>query len=169
MSNEDLWNDAANAQLGPKVYFGQIFTDIFRCVLETGMGKVSYNPNEHSADRRRICVKIDGVCTKADGTTYEIHREPLTNSRDWAGIILPSLKVAGVHPSDLNEKWTSWEMVETGRTWESKRTGEMVKGNTFKFLEFYPNEAACRAAEAGHYSRASDADEDQPLPMPTGL
>lgn len=151
----DVWDTANEARPQPKVYFGQIFTDAFYCILEKGVGKVPFDEGQHDVDRRLTCIKIDGQVTRADGSTYEINREVIAEFRDWAGIVLPSLKVAGIHPRDLNEKWARWEMVNTGRTWIDRSTGETKQGTTFKFLEIYPDEAACRAAETAHYSRSS--------------
>jgi len=152
------------------VYFGQIFTDAFFCVLEKGVGKIVFDPVQHAEDRKLTCINLDGECTRANGSTYTIHREVIAEFKDWAGIVLPSLKVAGIHPRDLNEKWASWEMVNTGRTWTDRSTGETKNGTTFKFLAFYPDEAACRAAETAHYSRGPASDDEEDLdethPMP---
>lgn len=162
----DVWNTANEATLGPRNYFGQVFTDGFYCVLRKGIGKVPFDASQHDIDERRTAISIDGIATKRDGTNYEIHREMLAESREWAGIVLPSLKVCGVHPGDLNEKWAQWQLVENGQTWTSKTTGDLVKGTTFKFLAIYDSEEECRAAEAAHYSRAPSEDEDSGLPMP---
>jgi len=155
----DVWDTAAEATVGPKVYFGQIFTDAFFVYISKGEPKVPFDPDQHPAEKRFTQIKIDGQCQRADGTTYEISREIIAEfGREWAGIVLPSLKVAGVHPRDLDEQWARWEMVETGRTY-TNAYGEQ-KATTFKFLEFYPDEAACRAAEAAHYSRSADPDPE---------
>jgi len=165
----DVWDTANEATVAPRVYFGQVFTDAFFCVLQKGAGKVVFDPAQHDADRRLTCIKIDGQVTRANGSTYEINREVIAEFKDWAGIVLPSLKVCGIHPRDLNEKWASWEMVNTGRTWTDRSTGETKNGTTFKFLAIYPDEAACRAAESAHYSRtpsSEDDDLDNSHPMP---
>ena len=164
----DVWDTANEATLGPKMFFGQIFTDGFFVYISKGEPKVVFDPAQHPADKRFTQIKIDGVCTKQDGTTYEIAREIIAEfGREWAGIVLPSLKVCGVHPRDLNEKWARWEMVETGRTYTNDYGTQ--KATTFKFLEIYPDEAACRAAEAAYYSRpAAEAEPDltEAYPMP---
>jgi hypothetical protein len=157
----DVWDSAYDATQGPRVYFGQIFTDGHYVYISFRKGepRVLFDPSQHPIDGRHTLVKIDGVCTKRDGTTYEIPREMVCELDDAWQITKVSLKVTGVHPRDLNERWAKWEMVETGDTWNSKTTGELVKGTTFKFLEFYSDEAACKAAETAHYSR--------PTPIPT--
>ena len=166
----DVWDSANSAEVAPKTYFGQIFTDAFYCVLQKGIGKVVFDPAQHSEDRKLSCIKIDGNCARADGSTYTINRELIAEFRDWAGIVLPSLKVCGVHPRDLNEKWGSWEMVKTGRTWTDRTSGETKEGTTFKFLAFFDSEEECRAAEQAHYNRPApeaegdDLDDTHPMP-----
>jgi hypothetical protein len=166
----DVWDTANEAKVAPRVYFGQVFTDAFFCILKKGVGKVLFDESQHDVDRKLTCIKIDGQVQRANGNTYEINREVIAEFRDWAGIILPSLKVAGVHPRDLNEKWARWEMIETGRTWIDRNSGETKKGTTFKFLEFYSDEETCRAAETAHYSRPAPAVEEDSAsathPMP---
>lgn len=163
----DVWDTAAGAALPPKAFFGQVFTDAFFVYISKGEAKVPFDAGQHPAEKKFTQIKIDGVCTRADGSAYEISREIIAEfGREWAGIVLPSLKVCGVHPRDLNERWARWELVNTGRTWIDKTSGDKREATTFKFLEFYPDEAACKAAEAAHYSRAVEEDEEEPLPMP---
>jgi hypothetical protein len=151
------------------VYFGQVFTDAFYVYQSGQKGDpvIPFDPGQHSIDRRFSQFKIDGVCNRADGSTYEINREYICEwaSSGWAGVTLPSLKVAGVHPRDLNERWAKWEMAKRG-TYKDKMTGETRDSTTFKFLEFYPDEEACRAAEAAHYNRTADDDDaEETLPF----
>jgi hypothetical protein len=167
----DVWDSAANTTVAPKVYFGRIFTEAFYVRIDPnkpkGQRKSVFDEAHDPVEERKTQFKIDGVCTKADGSTYEIHKELICEfGRDWAGIVLPSLKVCNVHPRDLNEKWAKWTMVETGRTYTNDYGTHQA--TTFKFLEFYPDEAACRAAETAHYSRGptEDAALDSSHPMP---
>ena len=108
----DVWDTAAEATVGPKVYFGQVFTDAFFVYISKGVPKVPFDPDQHPADKKFSQIKIDVQCTDSSGKTYEISREVICEfGREWAGIILPSLKVCGVHPRDLNEKWAKFEFV----------------------------------------------------------
>jgi hypothetical protein len=64
-------------------------------------------------------------------------------------IVLASLKTLNVEPRALNGRWCAMTTAGTGRMYEAKRganAGQMVEATTFKFLAFYPDEAACRAA-----------------------
>lgn len=161
----DPWDTAAGATLPPKVYFGQVFTLADYVYISKGEPKVLFDPEQHPADKRFTQIKIDGVCNRQDGTSYEISREMIAEfGREWAGIVLPSLKVCGIHPKELDEKWASWEMAKTGRKYTNDY-GEQ-EATTFKFLAIYDSEEECRAAEAAHYSRAPSEDEDSGLPMP---
>ena len=162
----DVWDSAANAKAGPTTYYGQIFTDAFYCTLQKGIGKVPFDPQADPADRKLTCIKIDGIPFTRSGKSFTIQRELIAEFRDWAGIVLPSLKVCNVHPRELNEKWAEWEMVETGRTWEDKVSGEERKATTFKFLRVFGSEAECRGAWEARFGTNGDEDEDEPLPMP---
>ena len=166
----DVWDTANDTTMGPKRYFGQLLTDAFFVHIAKGEPKEQFDPARHNAGQKFTQIKIGAICTKADGSTYDLNREIICEfGREWAGIVLPSLKKLNVHPRDLNDKWASWEMVENGQSWTSKTTGELVKGTTFKFSEFYPDEDTCRAAEAKFYNRVRDETSgtgDEPLPMP---
>lgn len=162
----DIWDTANSATLPPQEFYGQIFTDAFYCILQKGIGKVPFDADQHKQERRLTCINIDAQCFKRNGGTFELHREVIAEFRDWAGIVLPSLKICGIHPRDLDERWARFEMAETGRTWTDKTSGEERKATVYKFLEFYPDEAACRVAYEARYNRATDEDEEEPLPMP---
>jgi hypothetical protein len=163
----DVWDSAASATLPPKVYFGQIFTLADYVYISKGEPKELFDPDRHPRDKRFTQIKIDAVCMQVNGSTYTISREVIVEfGREWAGIILPSLKVAGVHPRDLNEKWAKFERAKTGRQYDSSYTGQKEDEKTFKFLEFYADEDACRAAEKAHYSRPTEEDADETHPMP---
>jgi len=164
--SKDPWDVANEASLGPKIYFGQVFALSDFVYISKGEPKVLFDEGRHPADKKFTQIKIDGVCHRADGSEYTINREMIAEfGREWAGIVLPSLKVAGVHPRDLDERWASWEMVNTGRSYHSNTTGEEVQATTFKFRAIYDSEEECRAAEAAHYRRGIE-DEETPLPMP---
>ena len=163
----DYWNEATEQTAGPKMYFGQIFTDSFPVRILKGSPKVLFDPNQHPAEQRFIQIKVDGVCTKADGSSYTINREMVAKLDKGWDITKASVKKLGA--SDPNEKWARWEMVEDGSSWISKTTNERMKGTAFRFLEFYPDEDTCRAAEAAFYKRAPvepEEDLDETMPMP---
>lgn len=168
--SQDPYDTAASTTVGPKRYFGQLLTDAFFVYISKGEPKQVFDPGQHPPAKKFTQIKIGAMCTKADGSTYDIDREIICEfGREWAGIVLPSLKKLGVHPRELNEKWASWEMVENGQSWTSKTSGELIKGTTFKFLEFYSDEISCRAVEATFYKRPVEKPEpnlDATHPMP---
>ena len=166
----DVFDLAADAKVAPKVYFGQIFVDWQKVRFAKGFPKELFDPTQHPEEHAAAQAKIDVQMTTANGSTYEKSREIVCNTQEWAGIVLPSLKVAGWGSKEklreLHEKWCSFEWISTGRTYTNAYG--TFESKTFKFLAIYPDEAACRAAEAAHYSRGGDDDQDaeEPLPMP---
>ena len=172
MSN--IYDELNDEQLRPRVYFGQVFVDAFYVYVSKGEPKVLFDPAQHPAEKRFKQVKIDAQCTDSTGKLYTISREVIVEfGREWAGFILPSLKACNCHPGELNEKWAKFERVKTGRTYHSDYTGKDEDEKTFKFLEIYPDEAACREAEKAHYSRPTpeveeeDASATHPMPDDT--
>jgi len=173
MVQADVWETAAKAEVqprGPWHVFGQVFTDGFYCVLQKGIGKVPFDASQHRIEDRRTSIKIDMLPMARDGVGNEVARDMIAESREWAGVVLPSLKAAGVDPGDLNNRWTHAEMAKTGQSYMSRTTGEKVEKTTFKFLEFYADEAACRAACDAFWAdlRAGQNDEDEDLPPDPG-
>jgi len=163
----DPWETAENAQVPPRVVFGQVFADSFYAVLEKGAGKVPFDPAIHSPDRRVTAIKIDlQPLERPDGSIpLVVAREMIAESPEWVSKVLPSLRALGVHPWSLNERWCQVELVETGRTFQSKQ-GETVKATTFKFLAFYDDQASCDAARATFYARGATAEQQSELPTP---
>ncbi len=163
----DVWDSAANAKVGPTTYYGQVFTDAFFCILEKGIGKVPFDPQAHPADRKLTCIKIDGIPFTRSGKSFTIQRELIAEFRDWAGIVLPSLKVCNVHPRELDQKWAEWQMIETGRTWTDATSGEERRATTFKFLRIFGSEAECRGAWEARFGGNGDDGESLPMPEAT--
>lgn len=159
------WDRADNAQLPPKTYFGQVFTDASFCVLQKGIGKVPFDPQIHPEDQKRTSIKVEIVPLAAANLRFSVLRELIAESRDWAGIVLPSLRTIGVKPSDLNEKWVQAELVSTGRTYE--KNGETKELTTFKFLAVYPDEASCETAYLHRFDHVAAASLDESTPFPS--
>jgi len=160
----DLWNEAGNQTVRPKRYFGQCFTDIFACVLEKGRGKVPFDSQQHTADNKLIAVEIE-VVPFTRGNAYTIKRDMIAQFREWAGVVLPSLKVAGIDPSTLDESWVCVELVKSGDSYV--KDGERVEKTTFKFLEQYTSEDECRTAAESFFGRGDeDESETEKPPMP---
>lgn len=168
----DPWNSAANAKAlprGPWHVFGQVLTDAFFCVLRKGIGKVPFDPSQHPVEDRRTAVTVEMVPLTRDGVGEPVTRDLIAESREWAGIILPSIKALEIVPGSLNNQWAHAVMEKTGATYVSKSSGETIEKTTFKFLELFPDEAATRAAADAFFenlrTQAGDEDEQSELPL----
>lgn len=142
----DPLDAASNATLPPRNYYGQIEVDAWFCVLERGKGKLVYDPQVHNVDQRRTAIRIALLPLPEQNVPFALEREMIAESREWAGIVLPSLKALGItNLREANGKWAKMQQVPTGRTYRNAK-GEEKEATTFKFLTLYPDEASCRAA-----------------------
>lgn len=97
---------------------------------------------------------------------YDVVRDLIVSSNEWAKITLPSIKTLGIMQlAELDGKFAEAEMAETGRTWVTN--GETKKGTTFKFLRLFPDEASCQAA-AGVDASPAVASPANPVPGNNG-
>lgn len=160
-------NDAMEADTRPQRpfrIFGEVVTlDMWRCALESGRGKVPFDPQVHQSFRARISITIE-VQRISDGRIFK--REWLDgdnrNDKGWTKITLPSLKANNIHLTTIKGRFVAVETVATGRTWQNDK-GETVQETTFKFIEAYPTRDACEAAELIYYgSTAEDTSTNAP-------
>ena len=139
-----------NPELRSPEYFGRIEMHTWFCVLEKGIGKVDFDPAKHGIDARRTAVKIGLIPLAEHNTNQDIFRDQIAESREWASLVLPSIKNLGITARELDGKWVKLTFQPTGRTYTKTdpMTGETVTrdATTFKFLALYADEAACRAA-----------------------
>jgi len=139
-----------NPELRSPEYFGQIQLHTWFCVLKKGIGKVDFDPAKHGIDARRTAVKIGLIPLAEHNTNQDIFRDQIAESREWASLVLPSIKNLGITARELDGKWVKLTFQPTGRTYTKTdpMTGETVTrdATTFKFLALYADEAACRAA-----------------------
>ncbi len=142
---DDPFDAADNAQLQPMMNFGQCTVDTYFCILQKGVGKVPFDPAQHGADQRRTAITIEITPLTGMNLSFTTKREMIAESREWAGIVLPSLKALGLHPRELNGAWVKYLLEPTGRKYVNL-SGEEKVATTFKFLEVYPDEAACERA-----------------------
>lgn len=169
MTTVDPWDVASTATVAPRSYYGQLRLDTWFCVLQKGVGKVPFDDGQHSPDDRRTSVDIHLIPIAEQNVAFELKREPIAESREWAGIVLPSLQQAAVDagiisdPKEIdlrkmNGAWVKAEFVGTGRKYRG-RDGTERESTTFKFLAVYADEAACRAAYAADTGRPLDDDD----------
>ena len=167
-ATDDPMDAASNATLAPRSYYGQIQIDAYFCVLVKGTGKVPFDPQQHAPDKRCTALDISILPLAEQHVTYTVQRNTIAESREWAGIIWPSLKALGLTSvRQANGAWAKMQQVPSGRKYTG-RDGQEKESTTFKFLALYPDEAACRAAylaEGGKDNSAAAPVTDEPLPM----
>ncbi len=160
----DPLDAASNATLAPRSYYGQIEIDAWFCVLERGKGKIVYDPQQHSPDQRRTAIKIALLPLPEQNVQFALEREMIAESREWAGIVLPSLKALGVNNvREANGKWAKMQQVPSGRKYRNAK-GQEKEATTFRFLALYPDKAACRAAYMADRGQAPEQEPAAPAP-----
>lgn len=152
----DPFNNADNATLRPQAYYAMVQCDAWPCVLVKGQGKVAFNPQIHKIENRVTAIDISLQSLAEQNVNFPLVRNLIAESPAWIKIVMPSFKALGLASArELNGKWAKIEMVPSGRKYEKKDrntgklTGEMAEETTFKFLAFYADEAAARAAYLG--------------------
>jgi hypothetical protein len=146
---DDPLEAAGAATLAPRTFYGQILVSSGFCVLQKGVGKSIFDPSVHKLADRRTEIKLDLQMLSEHNSNFPMSRELIAESTEWVKIVLASLRALNVEPRTLNNRWCAMTTAGTGRMYEAKRganAGQMVEATTFKFLAFYPDEAACRAA-----------------------
>ena len=141
---DDPFDSASDPHLAPREYYGEASVDCWFCALVKGQGKVPYDPAQH--ERRATAIDISVQPVPEQNVTFAVARKMIAESREWAGIVWPSLKELGIESvRDLEGQWVKVTQVPTGRKYTSKQ-GETKEATTLKFLALYDDEAACRAA-----------------------
>lgn len=152
----DPFDSADSATIEPRTYYGQVDVDAWFCALVKGQGKVPYDSAVH--ERRSTAVKLTVAPIPDMKLTFALEREMIAESREWAAIVLPSIKALGLASvRDLDGKWVAMTQVPTGRKYRN-RNGEEKDATTFKFLSLYDSEAACIAAFNGARNGTPPAD-----------
>lgn len=157
MSTYNPYEAADNAVVPPSVYFGQVTVDSWPVVLVKGVrGGVSFDEATHKPEQRRTMVKLIVTPLPSSNAIFTTERDIIAESREWAGIVMPSYKALGLTLATLNEKYVKYEMVPTGRTYEAKDqagnlTGETKQATTIKFLNVYNTLDEAEAAATAQY------------------
>lgn len=160
----DVWDSAENPQLRTSSdYYGQVKIDAWPCVLVKGTGKLPFDPALHTEDQRRTAVDMMIIPLAEMNVSWDVSRNLIAESREWASIVLPSIKSLGISLRELNGRWAHVTLEETGQTYTG-RDGATRSRTTFKFLAVYNTEAECRAA----YQAASGAGTPAPATPANG-
>ncbi len=160
---DDPWDTAMDAEARPQsnTFYGQCTVDIWYCVLQKGTGKVQFDPAQHALDARRTAVKISVSPLASSKAKFDVTRELIAESDDWAKIIKPSIRALNADLRGLNQKYVKAEVVPTGGTYKNK-AGEEKQSTTIKFVAVFDSEAACESAAAAQFGGGGTP----PVPAP---
>jgi len=161
----DPW-DAAEQAKEPQfsnIIWGQCEASSWFCVLEKGVGKVAFDPQMHNLDLRRTAIDII-IHPLADmGLTFDLARNMIAESYEWAGVVLPSIRDLGISPKQLNGSWIKVQTVpltdKSGNvvTYTDKN-GTVKEKTTLKFLAIFKDDAECRADYLANSGKAPQQD-----------
>lgn len=158
----DAFDAATNAQVRSFDLFGIVEISAWACHLEKGSGKIPFDPQNPNHKRMTAIDVFIQPLPEIDvkyPKTLECHW--LAEYNTWAKITLPSIKEAFQNATgqelgsvrQINGMYARVARVDSlDKPYPKKDsstnqpTGEMVTPKTFKFVEFYADEAACRAA-----------------------
>jgi hypothetical protein len=149
----DPFDEATNPPEQTYDLFGKIEISAWACAFQKGVkGGVPYDPAVHEKRHTMIDIFIQPLpeINVKYPKTLEFH--DVTWSVSWAKFTLPSIKALGIdNVKEINGKWARVARVPNGKQYAAKDTngnptGEMRDETTFKFIAFFADEDACRAA-----------------------
>jgi len=157
----DPFAAATEAQARTFDLFGVVEISAWACHLEKGAGKIPFDPANPNHKRMTAIDVFIQPLPEIDvkyPKTLECHW--LAEYNTWAKITLPSIKDAYQKSTgqelgsvkQINGMYARVARVDSLDKKYGKKddagnlTGEMVTPKTFKFVEFYADEDACRAA-----------------------
>ena len=140
----DPWDSAENPQFAAPEYWGLCSVDMYFCILQKGTGKIRFEPGVHDVDKRRTAIDIVISPLPAMNATKNVERSMVAESKEWAGIVLPSLKALGISPKELLGKYVHIRFKATGKTYKNS-SGEIKDSTTIEFVKVFNSEAECQA------------------------
>src|SRR5687768_5866954 len=91
---DDPWASADCATWDPSFsVFGLVQAEVWYCALVKGVGKVPFDPAQHTADQRATAVTISVIPVLPDQRPTE--RQLIAESSEWAKTVNPSIKALG--------------------------------------------------------------------------
>jgi hypothetical protein len=162
----DPYDEAINAKARDFEVFGQVRVDAHYLFFPGNKQKpVVFDPAVHPQDKRALEVELRLIPIAEQNINWDEYQKMLAFPADWTKIVLPSIKAIGIDDlRALNNKWVRVAKVPGNRKRLDKNTQEETGEfwTTYKFMELYPSEDACKAAFGGH--TPSDT-EDKPVPQ----
>jgi hypothetical protein len=142
----DPFESAAAATLRPGAFFGQLSLLAEFCVLQRGVGRLLFDPQQHRIEARRTAIRLELAALPEHALERPLVRRLIAESHEWAGVVLPSIRQLGVKElRELHGAWVSLRLAPTGRT-NVDASGATKAATTFQLVARYPHQAACRAA-----------------------
>jgi len=144
VTQPDPWDIADNPPVNHGEYWGQVEIALWYCVLQKGVGKVPFDPQQHSADQRRTSVEIKIFPIPEQNVSFDIKRDLIAESREWAGTVLKSIKALGLSAKEINGRYVRVKLASTGQTY-TNGNGEERERTTFEFVKAFASEDECKA------------------------
>lgn len=149
----DLWNEANNPPEKTYDLFGKVELKIFKGAYQKGTrGAVPFNPAVHDKATTIVKIYIQPLAEMDVKYLWMLEDETAVWA-EWAKITFPSIKALGINDGrEINDRWARIARVPNGRKYDKidkatgQATGEQGDKTTFKFVEFFADESACRAA-----------------------
>lgn len=126
----DAFDAAMTVHKNEYIQFCEItIIDPWYCVLEKGVGKRKFNPDEDNISLRR--TSIDIVCVpirmNENGTTYDVRQSAIDTSKDWQKVTLPSIRNLGLNLRSMIGAFVKLKKTATGGDLYQQARGEEGK------------------------------------------
>lgn len=161
----DPWDSAEQAKEPQfsNIIWGQCEASSWFCVLEKGVGKVAFDPQMHNLDLRRTAIDIIVRPLPEMNLAFDLTRNMIAESREWAAIVLPSIRDLGISPKQLHGSWVKVQTVPVtdkagNPVTYTDSNGVVKERKTIKFLAVFQNEEACRADYLTNSGKAPQQD-----------
>jgi len=149
----DPFEEASNPPEQTYDLFGMVEINAWACAFQKGVkGGVPYDPAVHEKRHTMIDIFIQPLPEINVKYPKSLEFHDVTWSVSWSKFTLPSIKALGIdNVREINGKWARVARVPNGRQYPAKDTqgnptGEMKDETTFKFVQFFDTEDACRSA-----------------------
>lgn len=150
MSLLDVVNEAKEPS---KHFFGLNEFDIWECVLAKGVGKVPFDAAMHKESEKRHAIKIVVSPLPGSGINYNTEREVIAESRDWAGIVLPTIHKLGLTPAQVDKHYVQIELVPARKY--TDKNGEEKVATLPAYVAVYASQEECEAAASEFFGNGA--------------
>lgn len=142
--NNDPWERAENPQTRSSEFWGQVEISLYNAVLVKGVGKAPFDPQQHKPEQMVTGIDIHIAPLAEQNVSFQVSRSMIAESKEWASLVLPSIKALGLSVRELNGKWARVGQKGTGSNY-TNQNGETRERTTFEFIKVFATEDECRA------------------------